>query len=690
MGYLKKYYAVITGIIVLIVYITTLAPSVVEIDSGELASVQVLLGIAHPTGYPLFTLLGHLFSLIPVHFSKIYQLNLLTAIWCSAAVIIFTLTCKTILDNLTVFGLTSSPVKSIKSKKELNKRGQPDKVQSTIEVIGVIEEPLKYTASVLCGLMLGFNRTFWNQGNAVEVYSLQAFMFVLIIWSLLKAYIAPVADKGITKPWLIFAGILALGFTNHLTTLFVLPATAYIYFDKFRFRKYSIKRLIIMILAVFLPILIAIYLYLPLRALQNPPLNWGNPVDFERLLRHVSGWQFQVWFFKSTDVMKKQLDYYFSNLLPEFKICIVICLSGIIISFIKARKFFIFNIILLIFSLLYASNYDIVDIDSYFLLTYISLSFFGLFGIVWLLVELHFEKYKNSIAAMVIFVFLFIFFRFFVFVLVVWLLLNLLFKKQRHLIGTACILLFIITEMTFNYKDNDLKDVHCFEDYSTSVLNSVKPNSIIFSYSWDILVSPSCYFQLVEHYRPDVVVVDKELLRRSWYYNQVNTQHSDVLKYMKSDITVFLDAIKPFERNETFDANLLETTYRKIMTDLVGTNIGSREVYISPELVDNEMQKGEFVLPTGYTIVPDNLLFRVVKGKDYVPASDPDFSVRIPAQKNRYIDLIVNVAGGMLERRALYELQFNKIDRAKVYINKIRKDFPDYVLPAGLSDALTK
>jgi len=70
LGFFKKYYAVLTGLVVFIVYVTTLAPSVVEIDSGELATVQVLLGIAHPTGYPLFTLLGHLFSLLPFHFFK--------------------------------------------------------------------------------------------------------------------------------------------------------------------------------------------------------------------------------------------------------------------------------------------------------------------------------------------------------------------------------------------------------------------------------------------------------------------------------------------------------------------------------------------------------------------------------------------------------------------------------------------
>ncbi len=651
MGFLKKYYAMLTGLIVFVVYVTSLAPSVVEIDSGELSAVQVLLGIAHPTGYPLFTILGHLFSYIPFHFTKIYQLNLLTAIWCSAAIMIFTLTCKIILDNLSSFEILL-PLKSKLSRKELKKKGQHEKLHDSSTLIGNNEELLKYIVAILSGLMLGFSKTFWNQGNAVEVYSLQAFMFTLIIWSLLKAYIAPAEDKGMTKQWIVFAAILALGFTNHLTTLFVIPATAYLYFEKYRLKKYSFKRLIVMVV-VFLPILISIYLYLPLRALNNPPMNWGNPVDFERLLRHVSGWQFQVWFFKSTDVMKKQLDYYFSNLFSEFNLCLLICIAGIVVSYIKARKFFIFNVILFLFSLLYASNYDIVDIDSYFLLSYISLCFFALFGIVWLLLNLHFKKYSHTIAA-------------------------------------AVVLLFIITELIFNYNENDLKDVYCFEDYSKSVLNSTNQNSILFSYSWDILVSPTCYFQLVEHYRQDVAVIDKELLRRSWYYNQVNTQHPKVLKNMTEDVTRFLDAIRPFERSEIFDSNLLEITYRKIMTDLVATNIGKGDFYISPELVDNEMQKGEFVLPAGYTIVPDNLLFKVVSGKEYVPASNPDFTIRMPRQKNRYTQLIVNAAGGMLARRALYELQFNKTDKARVYINKIKNDFPDYILPPGLSDAMSR
>ena len=58
--------AVFVFLISFIVYLQTMAPSVPNIDGGELATVCATLGIAHPTGYPLFTLIGYLFAHLPI------------------------------------------------------------------------------------------------------------------------------------------------------------------------------------------------------------------------------------------------------------------------------------------------------------------------------------------------------------------------------------------------------------------------------------------------------------------------------------------------------------------------------------------------------------------------------------------------------------------------------------------------
>ena len=619
----------------------TIAPSVIQIDTGELATVQATLGIAHPTGYPLFTILGYVFSLIPLPFSTIFQLNILAAIYCSGAVIVFVYTSKLMLDNIKIIYTEKGKSAGRKSKNVKDKNKNVKRVK-----VG-LKETEKYISSIMGGIILAFSATFWAQSTSVEVYSLHLLLINLVILFLVKAYLnEDDSYKADIKSWLIFSFFLALGFTNHMTTLLILPGVAYLYFDKNKFSKESFKKILIM-LVFFFPVLIIIYLYLPFRASQNPLLNWGNPTDLEHLLRHVSGKQYQVWLFASLDAAKKQFAHFIDALPGEFYLNLIVILVGCFYSYFKARKFFIFLLTTFVFTVLYSINYEIHDIDSYFLLAYIALSFFAVFGIVKL-IELLRGKEKNI------------------------------------LLPVGIVGALILLQIYFNFSKVNQNDVYIFEDYTKAVLNSVPENSIIFSYQWDYFISASYYFRYVEDFRKDVTVVDKELLRRSWYYDQLNNNYPFLFSKMKNDVSKFKEALIPFERSENFNARLLETLYRKIMTDLVVTNINERSFYIAPELVENELKKGELKLPEGYYLVPDLFLFKVVIGNKYVPAKNPDFKIRLPEEKNYYTKMIETFTGSMLARRAIYEMKSGKINRAKIYLNKIRSDFPDYNIPPGL------
>ena len=309
--------------------------------------------------------------------------------------------------------------------------------------------------------------------------------------------------------------------------------------------------------------------------------------------------------------------------------------------------------ILFLFTVLYSINYDIHDIDSYFLLAYIAAGFFTVFGILYILSTLKLKKYS-------------------------------------YLLSTGLVMVFIIVQGYSNYGDVNQSSTYTFKDYTKGLIGSTKKNSLILSYQWDYFVSASYYFQYVENYRRDVVIVDKELLRRSWYYHEIETDHPHLLDSLKTDVNLFLTALKPFEGGGNFDSRLLESLYRKIMTGLVETNIHTRDVYIGPELFENEMQRGQFQLPAGYILVPELFLFKVVKGNDYVPAPDPNFILRFPKNMNNYTRFIENTVGAMLARRALYEMQFDKVERARIYIEKIKKDFPDYKLPPQLLNVIEK
>lgn len=636
---IKKYYVVLTSIFVFIIYLFTLAPSVVQIDSGELAAVQATLGIAHPTGYPLFTMIGYLFSLIPLPFSKIFQLNILAAIYCSIGVGVFTYTIKYCLDNILVFR------KKNLSKESAKKEKKKSKEQSTEKQIE-IPENFKLITAVFGGLSLAFSRTFWFQSTSVEVYSLHLLLITLIIFFLLKAYVKSFENDKLSN-WLLFAFFLALGFTNHLTTLMILPGTAYLYFSRYKFNSASFKKLALMI-TLFILVLIAIYSYLPLRASQNPILNWGNPIDWERIYRHVTGRQYQVWLFTSFDSAGKQFSHFW-NILPfEFFIGLLFVLIGLIVSLFRSKTLGLFILISFLFTLFYSINYDIHDIDSYFLLAFIMLAFFSSFGALKIL------EMKSL-------------------------------PKNYGLIGLGLVL---VIQLFFNFREVDQSGVYTYEDYTKAILNTSPKNSIIFSYQWDYFISASYYYQYVENQRKDITIIDKELLRRSWYYNQINNHDPNILSGVNNEVDQFLIALQPFERDEKFDANRLENLYRTIMSNLIKTNVSKRDYFIAPELVDQEMKRGEFKIPDGYNLVPHLFFYKVVQGDEYVPAPDPDFQIRISSNRNYYIDQVERMVGQMLSNRAYYEVKFGKTDRAKIYLKKILNDLPGFKLHPALQQVL--
>ncbi|MBI2433320.1 MAG: DUF2723 domain-containing protein, partial [Candidatus Hydrogenedentes bacterium] len=132
----------------LCVYLSTLAPTVTGEDSGELIAAAYTLGIPHPPGYPLWTMLAHLFTYLPWG-TVAWRVNLVSAVFAAAAVGVLALLLVALL----------------RGKQE--KRG------------GV------WIAAAGGALVFAFSREFWEQAVIAEVYTLNAFffaLFLLILW----------------------------------------------------------------------------------------------------------------------------------------------------------------------------------------------------------------------------------------------------------------------------------------------------------------------------------------------------------------------------------------------------------------------------------------------------------------------------------------------------------------------------
>lgn len=162
------------GILAFALYVRTLAPGLLPGDSGEFQVLARLPGHTHPTGYPIYLLLAHPFTWLPVG-DFAFRANLFSAVMASLTV-----------------GLTY--------------------------LIGRQLSPFRWPA--LMGVTaLALSHTFWSQALIAEVYTTAAAFLAGICWALLHW------QRSRHPGWLVAAGVLGgLSLGVHLTVALTAPA----------------------------------------------------------------------------------------------------------------------------------------------------------------------------------------------------------------------------------------------------------------------------------------------------------------------------------------------------------------------------------------------------------------------------------------------------------------------------------
>lgn len=675
-------------IVSLALYIKTLAPSVWFIDSGELSAVASTLGIAHPTGYPLFTLIGHLFSMLPVSSSQIYNLNLMSAFFCSLAVFMFFFLMKFIFEHRKQ---QSQPEKSKKAS-----------VKKITEKSAHLSPVIEYGLIIFSSLLLAFSRTFWDSANAVEVYPIHVFFLVTLSLLFLKAVYKRQSagnDKSSffsdNKYYLIFAFVLGLSFTNHLTTLLLAPACLTLFIVE---NRHNLKRLYKLFGAMAVCFITGLtpYLYLPIRARMNPVFIWGNPYNWERFYWHVTGKQFSIWIFSAqgsiplfifllglliglsvygllkqktlnsnyhsvffviiaaviyiflssaNEVVSKQFKTFTDSLWGEYgKGLILFAIPGIYKLSKYSVKIFYFTVLTFFGCILYSVNYSIHDIYSYFLLAYITITIWIGFGGFYL-----FEKLSENLKT----------------------------KAHKYAFSSFLIVLSLIAINT-NFKENDESGNYYVKQYTMNIFKNVEPNGIVISSQWDFWVSASWYYHFVRHIRPDIVVIDKELLRRSWYYIFLERNYPEVYNNSRPEIEKFLKELYKFEHSIPYDTQYIMKLFTDMLTSFVTKNPG-RKIYDSWEI---EQSKNE-QFAVNYERIPDGLLFRIVNPDSLHNNVLSDYKVYdftfTPTENDDYYHRTLMMSYAMmLTNSAVYLASVNRQQDAIKYINLALTAVPTY------------
>ncbi len=249
-GHCRRGTAVLVGMavagVVGVVYLRTLAPTVLPydvpytLDSPMLQAAVPVLGIGHPTGYPTYMVLTHLFTYLP--FGDVaYRANLASGVYGVAAV-------------------------------------------AAVYWAGLLL-CRRIVAAVAGALAFGFAEALWSQAVIAEVYTLNALFFALVLCLLLLW-----RERREDGVLILAAFVAGLSLTHHLSGGLLVPAGLLFVAvtDRGVFSKPGLWSRELGAFALgLLPLL-----YLPVRAAMDAPLNEADPSTPGRFLNLVTGGSF--------------------------------------------------------------------------------------------------------------------------------------------------------------------------------------------------------------------------------------------------------------------------------------------------------------------------------------------------------------------------------------------------------------
>jgi tetratricopeptide (TPR) repeat protein len=458
----------------------------------------------------------------------------------------------------------------------------------------------------MVGLLFAFSRTLWAYATITEVYTLNTLLITVIFFLMFRWRRRILEDRrrsGKPMPggsvasahdhWL-YAAALAFGLAmgvHHVSVALTLPAFAVLVFATEGFGFFISRRLVKAALCAFAGL--AVYLYLPLAARRSPLLNWGDPRTPERIWWHVTGRQYQVFFESSANVVGRQLHVFRLLVEREFgtiwlPLALLLAVAGLVAVFKRDRWLFGFLALVVVFDMAWALNYEIAeDKDAYYLPTFLVLTIAASFGLVWLAGRLR-ASWLPAEAA------------------------------------TASLLILALlvpaTAAISNFGFNNRRDYFIARDYVENTLKTIEPNGLLLTDDWQVY-SPLLYLREVEGVRRDVVAIDIQQLRRTWYYDYLKAAYPEMMAAASDRVDAFLEDLRQWEQDPDLyqrDATLnqrINTRFYDMLEAFVVNHLSHAPVYATINVATNaQSQNHELTewLNKSYDYVPRGLVFQVV------------------------------------------------------------------------------
>ncbi|MBI5868900.1 MAG: DUF2723 domain-containing protein [candidate division Zixibacteria bacterium] len=458
-------------------YVTTMSHTVFWWDSGELAANARVLGIAHRPGFPLYILLGHVFGMFPFG-EYFYRINFLSALSAAA-----TLGLVGFVWWQLVFG-----------------RLRPS---SLLE--GLIPVSLALIA-------IGGTYTFWIQAVRTEVYAANI-VAIAMLWGCTWQSDRGESGDSSGVRWFWAASLVGgLGMAlHHATFASVLPAF-FLFFLVVSKRNQWGRNAWVIATALF-ALGLSVYLYLPIRALQDPELNWGWTRGAKAL-----GWTAVAGTDAYAELAKTSLAALLSRAWAVSQIMIeqlhwgllLFAIAGIWQWWRKARAWMLMALGIVITNIFVTALLvsevaeTNADIHGYLLPTIVSMAFLvcgGVYTFGRLLASVA-KRYLPSPSIRT----------------VLW-------------VSTITMVLLLALAPGIIYSPYcNLSHNRLAHDLGVESISGLRPNGIVFlaGTNWDFVLRGLRY---VDGWRPDLTVINRDLLPAGWYRSWLLSKHPELAAY---------------------------------------------------------------------------------------------------------------------------------------------------------------